>query len=145
MQQSAYLCFSLIDPLPLGYRNFFGSIAAPSSRKSVLKRSRWMPEEAFIFFAFCANIEAHRGLFMCPIHRWPVSSLYDEARLLDGLRNIVRGDIHVAIRRRRDRTSRLAPAHGYDSGADHFQHSVRAQDFQEAIDLVLSASDLDGE
>src|SRR5262244_2632502 len=55
IEQSSRLCVSLVFPFPLGHRNFFGSVAAPQSNKSILKYSCRMLEEILIFFTFCAN------------------------------------------------------------------------------------------
>lgn len=68
IQQPAGLCFLLVDPFPFGDRNILCSVAASESHKSILKHPCWMPEQALIFCAFCANIKAHFGLMKCPIH-----------------------------------------------------------------------------
>jgi hypothetical protein len=58
MQQSSCLCFPLVEPFPLRHRNFLCSVATSKSNKAILKHPCLVPEQTFIFCAFCANIKA---------------------------------------------------------------------------------------
>ena len=85
---------------------------------------------------------AFKGLRLCPANQ----VRFRQSAVLNGVGDIVIcGALHHTFRRR-SRVGRLAAtSHGDDAGAHHLQYTVWTQHFEQSIDLVLSASDFDGQ